>query len=67
VAAARQRAEEELGRVGTPEADVPRLADAAMDSWRVEQARQAAEVGDRQHGEIVDWFRGRPAASGDKP
>jgi len=67
VAAARERAEAELRRVGTPEADVARLADAAMDGWRVEQARAAAERGDREHEQIKDFFRNRPAPSINEP
>ena len=60
VAAARTRAEQELQRIGTPEADIGRLADSALDGWRIEQAQQAAEQGNRQAQELRDHFRSRP-------
>ena len=59
VARARTNVEHDLRLRGAAEADVERLADAAMDAWHVEQAKQAAGRGDGLVEEIRAALRRR--------
>jgi len=61
VAAVRENVERDLRRGGVAEADIPRLANRAMDDYHARAALEAATLGDRRQRALEDYFRRRPA------